>query len=447
MAEEEITAKANVSAGEAPAKKPANKPVVAKPAAAVEKKRFCIVTVGQGGARIGLTLSSVLPNNPFVIAVNTSAEDLNKTGLSDEHRFPIGISGAGKVRNDAKRMLKSFRIKSKDGSQVEFFDAFIGMYEEVIFHPEIQTFVIVSFSSDGGTGSGIGPQITALLTNYCNNTTGFVYGDKKYSYETNPGMPRPVVVGLTAKAALKQEQDNTGNLLNCIECFSDIQKYITDKKDGGYSIGHFFIADNTLPPDVKYESAEEMYKIINARICAPFVKFFGVETNSDIKTLDLQDKVNTLRIPGCSSFMSVTDRNVFNYIVPRGQAVTRSINLVNQDDIDDEKNIKAVLKENDITSIDNISSFFKIEDLGLETDSVSKELMQSSMIGLFGWKGLSAIVEDLRDTVHRIEVANKKKNENLRSNSLGFSSIAEDSEKFNSNFGMGHASNADLMDV
>ena len=91
-------------------------------------------------------------------------------------------------------------------------------------------------------------------------------------------------------------------------------------------------SDNTLPSNVKYESTKEMYDIINARIAAPLLKFLGVEMNSSIKCMDMQDKINTLRIHGCSGFMSLDQQNKFQFVIPEGQYATRIINMLNYDE-------------------------------------------------------------------------------------------------------------------
>ena len=112
MAEEEITAKPNGGeTTETPAKKAKaeEKPVIAKPASGSGSRvRFVIVTNGQGGFNVGHYLASVLPNNPTVIAVNSSNEDLKNTGLPEKWTFKIGgvnADGAGKERSTAMNYL------------------------------------------------------------------------------------------------------------------------------------------------------------------------------------------------------------------------------------------------------------------------------------------------------------------------------------------------------
>ena len=446
---EEITAKANVGeTTETPAKKAkaAEKPVVAKPASGSGSRvRFVILTNGQGGFNIGHVLASVLPNKPQIIAVNSSNEDLENTGLPEEWTFKIGglnADGAGKERGTAKTYYKSYKAVNKaTGEEFNALQHLIEMYEEVFFHPTDQTIIISTFSSDGGTGSGIGPMLTAGLTNYMNSCTSFKWDNKIYniSSDTND-VPRPVVIGLTTKCSIKA---GSKNLQNNIECFMDIQKYI----DNG--IGNFFIADNNLE-GVEYSSNKEMYRIINARIAAPFVKFFGVEMNSDIKCMDLQDKINSLRIPGCSSFASATRDNMFQYVIPHGQSTTRTVMMIRHDEEnpgEEEQYVKDCLRKMDVVSFDTTSVFFQIEKSGISADSVSKDLINSSMIGFFGFQSLNAVVEDLRDNLHRLKLATQKRQEVIKNNSTGFSSVEEDAAEMSSRFGPKSMDQDSLMNM
>jgi len=413
---------------------------------ASRKFRFVIISAGQGGGNIGYTLKSVLPNNPFMIATNTSSDDLNQLNLPDEQKFKIGgrnVNGAGKNRNLAKNYFKNFQSTNLQTEQkMGLLDTFIGMYEEVLFHPFQQTVVIVTFSPDGGTGSGLGPMLTTTLTNYVNTAKSFYYGGKEYQIDdiTN-SIPRPVVIGLTPKCSL---ESGAGNHQNTIECFVDIQKAIDAK------IGHFFIADNTLPSNVKYESTKEMYDIINARIAAPLLKFFGVEMNSSIKCMDMQDKINTLRIHGCSGFMSLDQQNKFQFVIPEGQYATRIINMLNYDETnlgEEERKAEETIRRYGMSSVDTISVFFELDKSGLSVDSMSKDLINSSMIGFFGYKSLNSVIENVRENLHRIQLANDKKHAVVQENSTGFSTVKEDASKLNDRFEQQAMDNDALLDL
>lgn len=425
----------------------AAQPVVAQKPSNGQKVRFVVISMGQGGARIGANLVSILPNKPLMIAINTSEQDLKQVNVPEEFKFKIGgenADGAGKNRNRAKAYFKNFSSVNvyNNSSNFDALRTFIGYYEEILFHPTEQTIIITCFSSDGGTGSGLGPMFTASLANHMNSVESFQIGKTEFKIDDLLNeVPRPVVIGLTPRCAINA---GSTNLQNTIENFMDIQKFI----DRG--IGNFFIADNNLPANVTYKDTEEMYAIINARICAPFVKFFGVEMNSDLKCMDLQDKINTLRIPGCSVFASVTKENQFAYVIPKGQSVARTIMMLRHDVEDlsvEETNAKNMLLANDIISVDTTPVFFEVAKSGIVADKVAQDLINASMIGFFGFKSLNAIVEDLRDNLHRIEVANDKKANVIQEHSTGFSSVKEDSERLNDRFGSKVMDQNDLMDL
>lgn len=411
-----------------------------------QKVRFVIISQGQGGARIGKMLADTLPNNPYRIAINTSTDDFKRVGLPDNQTFKIGgtnVNGAGKDRDLAKSFYKTFKTTNIYGKEdLDALTTFIGYYEEILFHPTEQTIIFSIFSADGGTGSGIGPAFTASLANYINGAESFTIGNTEYKIDDKMrNVPRPVVVGLVPRCKI---DSGSSNLQNNIECFLDIQKYI----DMG--ICNFFIADNNLPDDVKYNDTDEMYNIINARIVAPWVKFFGVEMNSSIKCMDLQDKINVLRIPGCSSFTTITKQNQFNYATPRGQSVARTVFMLRHDVEDlgkEEASAKNMMNAIDVMSLDTTSVFFDLKESTLNVDQIAKDLISASMVGFFGYMSLNAIVEDLRDNERRQKVANQKKQNIIKEQSTGFSTVHKDAEELNETFNAKTISHKDLMDL
>lgn len=422
-----------------------NETVVAKKSDEGQKVRFVIISEGQGGARIGSMLASMLPNKPFQIAINTSTTDFKQIDLPDNQKFKIGgrnADGAGKNRKLAKSYYKNFSTANIYGNEnLDALSLFIAYYEEVLFHPTDQVIIINVFSSDGGTGSGIGPAFTATLANYINSAKEFKFDNKVYQIDdTLHEVPRPVVVGLVPRCRIDA---GSTNLQNNIECFLDIQKWV----DMG--ICNFFIADNNLPDDVKYTNTDEMYNIVNARIVAPWVKFFGVEMNSSIKCMDLQDKINVLRIPGCSSFTTITKDNQFNYVMPRGQSVARSVLMLRHDsDLTSEENaVKNMMNSIDVMSLDTTSAFFNLNEAELKVESIAKDLISASMVGFFGYKSINAIVEDLRDNERRLKVATQKKHAVMQENSNGFSTVEKDAEDLDNTFNAKVANHQDLMNM
>jgi hypothetical protein len=166
--------------------------------------------------------------------------------------------------------------------------------------------------------------------------------------------------------------------------------------------------------------------------------------------MDLQDKINSLRIPGCSAFTSATKENMFQYVIPRGQSTTRTVMMIRHDDENpgaEEQYVKDCLKKLDVVSFDTTSVFFQIEKSGISADSVSKDLITSSMIAFFGFQSLNAVVEDLRDNLHRLQVATQKRQDVIKENSTGFTSVSEDAAEMTSRFGPKSMDQDSLMDL
>lgn len=399
--------------------------------------RFVCVGVGAGGSKIATCLSNSLPNEPFQIAINSSYQDLEAlTTLTAKQKFKIGganINGAGKDRNRAKKYYKEYKATIKGSDKSKEFSAietFIMMYEEVLFHPTTQTIIIVSFSDDGGTGSGIGPIFGTALTNFINNVKEFYHGKEKYEIDDEMNtVPRPVVICLTPKCSV---DSGAMSLKNAIESKSEIQKAIDMK------IGNWLMADNNINGTFEYNSMEDMYNKINAGIVTPLIKFLSIEQNSGVKCLDLQDKINALRIPGASSFVTISDRNKYQYVEPKGQAVNRVIPIINADKNENgkiEKEAEELIRDLDIIPIDKTVVFFETDKTKLEgMNSVGRETIEESMICFFGFNSIGAIVEDLRANLHRTVKSGAEKENVVKSNSTGFDSITKDSKDIEDRF-------------
>ena len=69
------------------------------------------------------------------------------------------------------------------------------------------------------------------------------------------------------------------------------------------------------------------------------------------------------------------------------------------------------------------------------------------MIGFFGFKSLNAVVEDLRDNLHRTQVANDKKCNVVKEHSSGFNSVANDAAELADKFGSKTMDQSSLVDL
>jgi hypothetical protein len=452
MTEEKLNgtaAAAAVSASEMEQLHAAKEPTVVESPVKDANVRFVCIGMGQGGTNIMSELAALLPHKPFQIAINTSTQDLDQVNLPENQKFVIGgahADGAGQNRNRAKAYYKDYTAENIEnkGQSYNVIQSFIALYEEVLFHPNIQTIILVSFTSDGGSGSGLGPMFVTNLTNYINSAKTFVYGGKEFQIDdlTN-SVPRPVVCGLVPKCELNK---GLPSLLNTIDCFNEIQQAIMR-----LNVGSYFIADNNLN-DIEFKTTEEKYNIINARIAVPLLKFLGIEMNSSVKCMDLQDKINTLRISGCNSFVSLESENLFQYVAPKGQTVSRVIPMLTYEPGEAgekrEQEAEKLLKQLNITSMDTKSVFFNVDKSAMASVSpIAKALIETSMIGFFGFKDLSTIVEDLRERAQRLKAEADQKAKVVQQNASGFSSLKEDKADFDDRFHQSVASQDDIDSI
>ena len=450
MAEEKLNgtaAAAAVSASEMEQLHASKEPTVVEGPIKDANVRFVCIGMGQGGTNIMSELAAILPHKPFQIAINTSTQDLDQVNLPDNQKFVIGgvhADGAGQNRNRAKAYYKDYSAENLEnkGQAYNVIQSFIALYEEVLFHPTVQTIILVSFTSDGGSGSGLGPMFVTNLTNYINSAKSFVYGGKEFQIDdlTN-SVPRPVVCGLVPKCEINK---GLPSLLNTIDCFNEIQQAVMR-----LNVGSYFIADNNLN-GIEYKTTEEKYNIINARIAIPLLKFLGIEMNSSVKCMDLQDKINTLRISGCNSFVSLeTEQNLFQYVAPKGQTVSRVIPMLKYEPGEAgekrEADADKLIKQLNITSMDTKSVFFDVGKSSMESVSpVAKTLIETSMIGFFGFKDLSTVVEDLRERAQRLKAEADQKAKVVQQNASGFSSLNEDKADFADRYGQSVASQEEI---
>lgn len=119
------------------------------------KKEIGFVAIGQAGGNIGKLFEKM---GYTVLYINTSEEDL-KTLTEASHKFHLeGGDGCNKDRTKAKKLL------AKNIEKV--------MKEVSGKVPQKLVFTI--FSAGGGTGSGIGPMLTAILEQDMDKTVGAI---------------------------------------------------------------------------------------------------------------------------------------------------------------------------------------------------------------------------------------------------------------------------------
>lgn len=128
--------------------------------------RVSVVGIGNAGGQVALAAAGKgIP----VFVMNTSVKDLDDQVLSGQIKcYQIGDGrGSGKDRDNAMALLKS---NGKSGIA----DIFTNPYFKDIVEPS--DVVFVTFSTAGGTGSGIGPEIARMIHKAYRNKVVIPYG-------------------------------------------------------------------------------------------------------------------------------------------------------------------------------------------------------------------------------------------------------------------------------
>ena len=125
-----------------------------------------VIGIGNGGCQVALEASR---QGIDVFVMNTSVKDLDDAVLGkDIMGYQIGDGrGSGKNRANAMALLTS---KGKEGISEIFGNPY---FQKVVNGSDI---VVVTFSTGGGTGSGIGPKFASMLHQAYNKKVVIPYG-------------------------------------------------------------------------------------------------------------------------------------------------------------------------------------------------------------------------------------------------------------------------------
>lgn len=257
------------------------------------KKRFNVglVGVGQGGSSIAQTVAKGL-GIPYtnVVAINLSDADLRAAALIpesnrillDKNRF-----GAGKNRD----LSKSYVLEKKD---------FLLEKLGEIFKDKSINLILSFYSLDGGTGSGIGPYLTALL-----ESDMF----EKFNGCLTFGLP-----------LLPDQNAGKVGLENAIKALKEISNLSKSKA------GRFILVDNNTSSEIKDDAAR--WRDINNNVCKMLKRYLFTSYTSTSSNLDFEDRYVALRVPGCHSFCTFNPNEAYPtpdspFVLPEGARVDR----------------------------------------------------------------------------------------------------------------------------
>ena len=192
------------------------------------KEQLGFITVGQGGGNIGLLLEQ---KGYKVLHINTSPEDL-ATLKEAKHVYHIkGGEGCKKDRNKAKVLIeKDFETISEN-------------IKQVIPHE----YVIVVFTTGGGTGSGSSPMLIELLIEHLGKKVGVV-------------------------CVLPSRKEQLRTFINAYECFVELE--------GIDGLGATFILDNEKAEADKFSINDSFVELLDSLLKVP--EYHNAKGNIDV---------------------------------------------------------------------------------------------------------------------------------------------------------------------
>lgn len=363
------------------------------------------IGVGQGGSRMALSLGMAFNSIQDGVYINTSMRDIQGLNSLNKKRFiKIGqtIEGTGKDRAVAERLLKSS------------YNEIVGEITKYANEKDYD-FIFVSFSTAGGTGSGIGPKLTALLNSnqFINTLDDEIYNGKI-----------PLVFGI---AATPEISTNEGNISyeNTLECLSDIDKYV--KKD----ISRYFIINNGAIPGKTKEERTTQLEAVNLMVSTTIKRYltsFGV---SKVSNLDKADRYSALECMGIHSIITLDMNGTVTtspFFSPNGERVRR---ICYEVPITLEKEVLKVLSVSGIFGDDVIHGLYDTEN--------SKNAGLIPIIAYHGFKNTAKIAEMFNNRLKLNEENGKRIEEENIFSSTGLDSVDEERKKRTREYGRNSA--------
>jgi hypothetical protein len=250
-----------------------------------------VVGVGQAGTNFGQSLVQVKGGSPeFLATINLSDLDIVQATLVPENNrlhLDPNMHGAGKNRNVSK-LYSSEKMNE------------IISFLTKVYHKACNV-ILVCFSTSGGTGSGMGPFITALL-------------ESDAMADAKPN--RCVVIGVPLIGDLNEGRDL---LVNTVSCLKEVNTLVKNKR------ARFMPVHNQSKIDIKDDI--EKWKTINDEASHLINRYFFIHYPSKYSNLDPEDRFVLLNTPGLHSLLTFNpaDTSVIHtpFILPDGASIQR----------------------------------------------------------------------------------------------------------------------------
>ena len=262
-----------------------------------------VIACGQGGSRLGNAIAIYFNSSENSVYINTSMRDIDGLGIKDTKRLiKVGnsatVEGAGKDNGVGNRLLAE--------NKMQLFENI----KEKMLEKEYD-FVFVVFSTSGGTGSAMGPKITAIVN------SDMIMNQVKEKFGKIP-----LVFGI---AALPEICIDEGNLSykNTLLCMDDIKKFVTNET------ARFILVNNGYDI-VGQKNHNRVAKLdaVNVSVAIVLNRYFEKYGTSRISNFDKADRYGALTTMGLHSFMvleNTGDRKAAlnPFFIPDGERVKR----------------------------------------------------------------------------------------------------------------------------
>lgn len=389
------------------------------------------IGIGQGGSKLAKAIGMNNDCNRKCVYINTSTSDIDGMELSGNEVTRTIVIGAkdGDYKKDANgNVIKDAAgnpvpIEDIDGAgkdrkvSYEYFKMHVGDYVadlKKFLVEEPYDVIFLCYSLAGGTGSGIGPRLTKVVSSLnildeIENRTG----------------KRPLVFGVPELPELNSSKEGSLSYENTLEALKEIDEIV----NAGF--GRFIFVNNNYMKS-RYNEHSKQLSNVNVAAATMIKRYFSEYGISRVATLDRSDRFNAMKVMGIHSFMSFNPdgaRIESPFIIPDGERVKRCCYEVPENA---EQIVSNVIAGTGCAYDDVVHGFYDTETL-------------SPIIAYHGFRNVSKIAEQydkrlkqLHENQSRIEadniysatglddVANERKRRETEYGASGASGNAED---------------------
>jgi hypothetical protein len=371
---------------------------------------------GQGGCKLAFVIASKF-NIDDVFYFNTSARDiegLENASLKTNY-FKIGgdeVEGAGKERETSQIILE------------HYYEKIVEIVRNLASKKRFD-FIFVSFSTSGGTGSGMGPNITAML-----NSNEFL--DSLKGYDSGK---KPIVFGIAITPEIS-DLEGTRSLKNTLLCLDNINKFVNTPNG---SIARYLLVTNGAQSvrnsEVKKQSTQ--HSMINKAVADTLFRYLKKYGHTKLSNLDREDRIKSLEAMGLHSFSSFVpvgegynreyNTNLMPFIIPEGERVR----LVTYEvDEEEESVIIEYFKDSGLIVDDYIHGYYD------RKWPPNKEF--ESIIGFHGYRNVAKISERFADRLRKISLDEIKREKENISAARGLDNVRESARLVREEYGKRH---------